>query len=387
MIYDILIIGGGAAGLFAAANLRGKSVAILEKNATVGKKIIASGGGRCNITNRHISAKNYVGDHEFISNILKNLKFNDVLKFFNELKFSEQKQSQFFCDSGSRDVLGVLLKRARQSGAEIFYGAEAVAVAKIKNESQNLSKIFEILTASGEKFHAKNVVVASGGASYKSLGASDIALKIASNFGLKFSPFVPALVGFTVQRSEFWFKNLSGVCFGALVRVAGRELAGDVLFTHKGISGPAMLNASLFWQRGAMNVNFAPKFDPRNLRGTKKQISTLLPLPRRFTLGFLQAIGVRDGAFDELSEAQKSEVLRLFDYGFAPAGTLGFERAEVSRGGVDTSGLGANLECKSVRGLYFIGEALDATGMLGGYNLHFAFASALTAARDINLKP
>jgi len=381
VIYDVLIVGGGAAGLFAAANLRGKSIAILEKNATAGKKIVASGGGRCNITNRHISAKNYVGDHGFISNILKNLEFNDVLKFFNELKFSEQKQSQFFCDSGARDVLSVLLKRARQSGAEIFYGMQVVAVS----QSQNLNEIFKILTASGEKFHAKNVVVASGGASYKSLGASDIALKIASNFGLNFSPFVPALVGFTVQRSEFWFKNLSGVCFGVRVRVAERELDGDVLFTHKGISGPAMLNASLFWQNGVISVNFAPKFDPRNLRGTKKQISTLLPLPRRFTLGFLQAVGVSDGAFDELSEAQKGKVLRLFDYGFAPAGTFGFERAEVSRGGVDTKGLGANLECKNVRGLYFVGEALDATGMLGGYNLHFAFASALTAARDINL--
>nr|WP_211437097.1 aminoacetone oxidase family FAD-binding enzyme [Campylobacter curvus] len=376
-----MIVGGGAAGLFTAANLRGKSIAILEKNATAGKKIVASGGGRCNITNRHISAKNYVGDHEFISNILKNLKFNDVLKFFNELKFSEQNQSQFFCDSGSRDVLGVLLRRTRQSGTEIIYDAEVIAVV----QSQNFSEIFEVLTANGEKFLAKNIIVASGGVSYKSLGISDIALKIASNFGLKFSPFAPALVGFTVQRSEFWFKNLSGICFGAQVRVAGRELAGDVLFTHKGISGPAMLNASLFWQKGAINVNFAPKFDPRNLRGTRKQISTLLPLPRRFMLGFLQAVGVRDGAFDELSEAQKSEVLRLFDYSFAPAGTFGFERAEVSRGGVDTKGLGANLECKSVRGLYFVGEALDVTGMLGGYNLHFAFASALAAARDINL--
>lgn len=139
MIYDVLIVGGGAAGLFAAANLRGKSIAILEKNATAGKKIVASGGGRCNITNRHISAKNYVGDHGFISNILKNLEFNDVLKFFNELKFSEQKQSQFFCDSGARDVLSVLLKRARQSGAEIFYGMQVVAVS----QSQNLNEILK----------------------------------------------------------------------------------------------------------------------------------------------------------------------------------------------------------------------------------------------------
>ena len=274
-IYDVLIIGAGAAGLFLAANLRGKSVAILEKNATPGKKILASGGGRCNVTNRRIDASNYLGDANFVKNILKNLDFKNVLKFFGELKFNEQKQNQFFCESGAKDVLGVLLKCARQSGAQIFCGVCVKSARKIstdengdfldaslaeeaKFDSENLqdfkseqAEIFEVLAENGDKFYAKNLIVASGGLSYKSLGASDIGYEIARSFGIKVIPPAPALVGFTVQKEEFWFKNLSGVCFPAEISVAcasknaanreqkmPRKFAGDILFTHKGISGP-----------------------------------------------------------------------------------------------------------------------------------------------------
>ncbi|MBF0985422.1 MAG: NAD(P)/FAD-dependent oxidoreductase, partial [Campylobacter sp.] len=279
-IYDVLIIGAGAAGLFLAANLRGKSVALLEKNGSAGKKILASGGGRCNVTNRRIDASNYLGDANFVKNILKNLDFKDVLKFFGELKFNEQKQSQFFCESGAKDVLGVLHGRAKQSGAQIFCSVCVKSARKIladengeitdafsalngdkfegscrndapnlQNVKRNLDEIFEIDAENGDKFYAKNLVVASGGLSYKSLGASDIGYEIAQSFGIKVVPPAPALVGFTVQKDEFWFKNLSGVCFPARIRVgcAGkdaanreskmpREFAGDILFTHKGIS-------------------------------------------------------------------------------------------------------------------------------------------------------
>lgn len=215
-----MIIGAGAAGLFLAANLRGKSVAILEKNATPGKKILASGGGRCNVTNRRIDASNYLGDANFVTNILKNLDFKDVLNFFGELKFNEQKQNQFFCESGAKDVLGVLLKRARQSGAQIFCGVCVKGARKILTDEngQILEKlkseqteIFEVLSENGDKFYAKNLVVASGGLSYKSLGASDIGYKIAQSFGISVATPAPALVGFTVQKDEFWFKSKRGL--------------------------------------------------------------------------------------------------------------------------------------------------------------------------------
>jgi len=294
-IYDVLIIGAGAAGLFLAANLRGKSVAILEKNVTSGKKILASGGGRCNVTNRRIDASNYLGDANFVTNILKNLDFKDVLNFFGELKFNEQKQNQFFCESGAKDVLGVLLKRARQSGTQIFCGVCVKGARKIlaDENGQILEKlkseqteIFEVIAENGDKFYAKNLVIASGGLSYKSLGASDIGYKIAQSFSICVATPAPALVGFTVQKDEFWFKNLSGVCFPAEISVvcasknaANRELkmprkfAGDILFTHKGISGPAVLNASLFWQKGLIAINFCPNFSIETAKKSKKQLS------------------------------------------------------------------------------------------------------------------
>ena len=546
-IYDVLIIGAGAAGLFLAANLRGKSVALLEKNGSAGKKILASGGGRCNVTNRRIDASNYLGDANFVKNILKNLDFKDVLNFFGELKFNEQKQSQFFCESGAKDVLGVLLKRARQSGAQIFCGVCVKGAKKIladesgkitdafsvlngdkfenscgsdaqnltefdapnlQNAKQNLDEIFEVAAENGDKFYAKNLVVASGGLSYKSLGASDIGYEIARSFGIKVIPPAPALVGFTVQKEEFWFKNLSGVCFPAqillerapqksggesksysqsksgdadvsankfsvcreiiganLKQPSGKpaplqtgglnsqkavtfavprqngeielnltaneatsdknrefyesdakfnasqeiefnggeilngdakawkssqkkqiKIVGDILFTHKGISGPVVLNASLFWQKGLIEINFCPNFSIETAQKSKKQLSTVLPLPRRFTLEFLRAAGLSDKPYGKYSQAEREKILRLFSYRFAPAGTFGFERAEVTKGGVDTDALEADCGVKGVRGLYFIGEVLNVTGMLGGYNLHFAFACAQALAGRLNAK-
>ncbi|MDO5046534.1 NAD(P)/FAD-dependent oxidoreductase [Campylobacter sp.] len=382
-IYDVLIIGAGASGLFLAANLQGKSVAILEKNSCAGKKILASGGGRCNITNRYISAQNYLADEEFIARTLLNLDFRDVLEFFSELKFEEIKQNQFFCKSSAKDVLAALLKEAR--GAQIFYNADVKSVSKNQNE------IFEIATLDERVFYAQNLVVASGGLSYKALGASDVAYKIAENFGLQVSAPSPALVGFTVQKDEFWFKNLSGVSLNAEIslnakNIAERKFSGDVLFTHKGISGPAILNASLFWQKGTMSLNFLPNFSFKNLN-SKKQLSTILPLPKRFTLEFLSSKNLSDKPFSEYERSQKDKILEIFNYRFAPAGTFGFERAEVTKGGVFTSELSLNFESKKEANLYFIGEAVDVTGMLGGYNFHFAFSSAKAAANHLNSKP
>lgn len=392
MIYDAIIVGGGASGLFLAANLQGANVLILEKNATAGKKILASGGGRCNITNKNISAKNYLGDEIFIQNALNKLSYKDVLEFFHELKFSEQKNSQFFCDSGAKAVLNALLSRIN---VKILYNHEVI------NASKNAIN-FEISCQNKATFQTKNLIVASGGISYKALGASDIGIKIANIFGLTSIGFAPALVGFTAQKDEFWFKNLSGVSVKACVSVpvfdnkshkdlntnkkpeqSEREFNGDVLFTHRGISGPAVLNASLFWQKGQIGINFLPNFSTKNLNQGKKQLSSVLPLPRSFVLEFLHANNLKDAPFESFNYEQKCKILKLFDYRFAPAGTFGFERAEVSKGGVKTDQLDANFQAKSVQGLYFIGEVLDATGMLGGYNIHFAFASAKCVADEI----
>ncbi|WP_103629030.1 NAD(P)/FAD-dependent oxidoreductase [Campylobacter concisus] len=378
MIYDIIIIGAGASGLFLGANLKGKKIAILEKNSSAGKKIQASGGGRCNITNRFISAKNYLGEQKFIEEILKVLTPDQVLNFFSELRFSEQKQNQFFCDSGAKSVLSVLLKR---QNADIFYNKEVLGAKKI-------DEIFEILTKD-EKFRARNLVIASGGLSYKTLGASDIGYKIANDFGIEILALAPALVGFSVQKDEFWFKELSGVSLNADVKINSKneshKFSGNLLFTHRGISGPAILNTSLFWQKGRICINFLPKFSEKNLIDGKKQLSSVLPLPKRFVLEFLKNFGLKDRAFYEFNDNERQIIKRLFAYEFAPAGTFGFERAEVTKGGIKIEFLDENLQASNVNGLYFIGEVLEITGMLGGYNLHFAFASALKVARVLNL--
>ncbi|MCA6131148.1 aminoacetone oxidase family FAD-binding enzyme, partial [Campylobacter concisus] len=309
MIYDVIIVGAGASGLFLGANLNGKKVAILEKNSSAGKKILASGGGRCNITNRFVSAKNYLGEQKFIEQILKVLSHDQVLKFFSELKFSEQKQNQFFCDSGAKGVLSLLLKR---QNADIFYNKEVIGAKKV-------DEIFEILTKD-EKFRTRNLVIASGGLSYKALGASDVGYKIASEFGIELSPTTPALVGFSVQKDEFWFKELSGVSLSADVEINGKneshKFSGDVLFTHRGISGPAILNTSLFWQKGRICINFLPKFSEKNLVNGKKQLSSVLPLPKRFVLEFLRNFGLKDRAFYEFSDDEKNIIKRLFAYEF-----------------------------------------------------------------------
>ena len=378
MIYDVIIVGAGASGLFLGTNLKGKKVAILEKNSSAGKKILASGGGRCNITNRFISAKNYLGEQKFIEQILKVLTPDQVLIFFRELKFSEQKQNQFFCDSGAKSVLSVLLKR---QNADIFYNKEVLGAKKV-------DEIFEILTKD-EKFRARNLVIASGGLSYKALGASDIGYKIANDFDIETSALAPALVGFSVQKDEFWFKELSGVSLNAEVEINSKneshKFSGNLLFTHRGISGPVILNTSLFWQKGRICVNFLPKFSEKNLINGKKQLSSVLPLPKRFVLEFLKNFDLKDRAYYEFSDEERQIIKRLFAYEFAPAGTFGFERAEVTKGGIKIEFLDENLQASNVNGLYFIGEVLEITGMLGGYNLHFAFASALKVARVLNL--
>ncbi|MGG7047548.1 MULTISPECIES: NAD(P)/FAD-dependent oxidoreductase [unclassified Campylobacter] len=382
MIYDAIIVGGGASGLFLAANLKELNVLVLEKNRSAGNKILASGGGRCNITNKNISSKNYLGDENFISNSLNNLNYKDILNFFSELNFSEQKSSQFFCDSGAKAVLEVLLSKIM---AEILYNHEVISANKN-------GEIFEISCQNQAIFKSKKLIIASGGISYKTLGVSDVGLKIAHKFGLKTAAFTPALVGFTVQKDEFWFKNLSGVSIKAEIslttkvdkgKFCERKFSGDILFTHKGISGPVILNASLFWQKGQLSLNFLPNFSKKQLIQGKKQLSSVLPLPKSFVLEFLRTNSLKDAPYKSFSHEQRDKILKLFDYRFAPAGTFGFERAEVCRGGVLTSGLDENFQAKGINGLYFVGEVLDITGMLGGFNIHFAFASAKCVAQDI----
>ncbi|MDL0089392.1 NAD(P)/FAD-dependent oxidoreductase [Campylobacter gastrosuis] len=367
-IYKNLIIGGGASGLFLATLLDKNETIILEKNSKFGAKILASGGGRCNITNQNISTKNYLGDENFVREILGVLSYEEVLRNFKNLDFSKEKDAQFYCKNGSKAVLNEILRKVK---CEFRLNCEV-------KTAQKEGDLFKISTNLGE-FFARNLIVASGGLSYKALGASGVGYEIARHFSHDIATPSPALVGFSVQKDEFWFKNISGVSINCKIKVAGREFCGNVLFTHRGISGPAVLNASLFWQKGKISINFAPHLKAKNFTNTKKQVSTILGLPKSFCREFLTALNLADKPFDEFNGDEKERFLRVFDYEFAPAGNFGFEKAEITKGGVKTDKIGTNCQSKIVPNLFFIGEVLDVSGMLGGYNIHFAFASAKSA--------
>jgi hypothetical protein len=241
-----------------------------------------------------------------------------------------------------------------------------------------------IVTTDKAKFSASKVVVATGGASYKELGASNIGLKIAQSYGHTVVPFAPALVGLTLQPKEFWMKELSGISFPASIRIGQKVLDEDLLFAHKGISGPVVLSASLYWHRGEIAINFCPNVDLAALKNEKKLLSTALPLPKRFIKAFLDAIALEDKPCNRLNPEEYEKLAKLQSYTMAPSGTFGFTKAEVCRGGVACDELEIQtLQSVKIEGLYFIGETVDVTGELGGYNFQWAFSSAVVCAMSI----
>jgi predicted Rossmann fold flavoprotein len=365
ILFDTIILGGGASGLF-LGNFLKKNYLIIEHNREIGAKIKVSGGGKCNITNKIISENNYRGDKELVKKVLERFSNKDLLSWLrkNNLEVIEAKKNQYFFKSSE-----VLLNFFKKNVKNIF----RAEIIEVKFEKDR----FKIITDK-EIFYAKNVIVTTGGISFRKLGATDIGYKIAENFGHSIISPRPALVGFTVQKSENWFKNLSGISFEAEVRVGDKRFRQNILFSHRGITGPAILNASLWWDKGKIIINFLRKDVFSYFKNPNKQISTQLPLPKRFVKEFLAAHNLKDKKIKELKPQEKEKLKFLNNYEFAPAGTFGFERAEVTKGGVNTDELNEFLESKFQKRLYFAGEVVDVTGELGGYNFQWAFSSAFS---------
>lgn len=377
--YDILILGAGASGLMCAAQLGEKTtlqIAILEGNSRPALKLKASGGGKCNLTNVEVDESHFLGDETLTKYALNVFPQKALLDYFQSggLRPVIRKERYYFCPKSSDEVISILL--GRLSGCDLLLGTKILSVSG--------SNPFHVTTDKGT-FTAKKVVVATGGASYKELGASDIGLKIAQDYAIKTVPFSPALVGLTLQPKEFWMKELSGISFLAQIRVVGKVLEEDLLFAHKGISGPVVLSASLYWYKGEIELNFCPDFDLQKIFSEKKLISTALPLPKRFIKAFLEAIALDDKPCNRLNSEEREKLLRLQQYKMAPSGTFGLSKAEVCRGGVACSEIDSStMESYAVKGLYFIGETVDVTGELGGYNFQWAFSSAVVAASAIS---
>lgn len=377
--YDVIILGAGAGGLMCAGWLRQHSnlkIAVIEGNAQAGAKLKISGGGKCNITNVDVQSHHFSGDADLVEAVLNAFSKEDLLHFLEQRGLTPviRKERYYFCEKSADEILSLLMRECQ--GVDFFYGHRI--------EKLTRTKCFAVTTDHGS-YHAERVVVATGGISYQSVGATGIGLEIAKGFGHRVVPFSPALAGLTLQPDQFWMKELTGISFPVHIEVDGRSIEEDLLFAHRGISGPAVLSASLYWHHGKITVDFSPHQKiGKACRDAKKQVSSVMRLPKRFSKGFLEHIGVPDKPCGRLTDSEQEKLSRLHAYSFAPAGTFGFTKAEVSRGGVCSDGLNHyTMESLHEEGLYFIGEVVDVTGELGGYNFQWAFSSAVVAARAI----
>jgi len=378
-IYDVVILGAGASSLMCATHLSKKlSVAIVDVNAKVAQKLKISGGGKCNITNTIMSVKNFDGDEELVESVLERFSRDDLLSFLKQNSLSPviRKNRYYFCKDSSDEIINILKKLT--SKHTFMLNTKVLEVKKV-------NEVFCVKTDKGE-LRAKKVIVASGAKSYQSLGASEIGLLIAKSFDIMTKDFTPALVGLTLQKEQFWMKELSGLSCTTRVKVEDRVLEEDLLFAHKGISGPVVLSASLYWKKGNISIDFLPDAEISELiRGSKKLVSSVVPLPKRLSVAILKALDVQDTECRKLTKEQKEKLQNIHNYEFAPAGNFGFTKAEVCRGGVLSDELNfKNLESKRIKNLHFIGEVVDVTGELGGYNFQWAFSSGVVCAKEIN---
>lgn len=387
---DIIVIGGGAAGLFCAiaAGRRGRKVLVIEHAERVGKKIAISGGGRCNFTNLRTTPENFVSANpHFCKSALARYTPADFVSLVEKhgIAYHEKKLGQLFCDQDSQQILDMLLRECRDAGVEIRTRCQVAGVRRL-HESTNG---FMLETNQGS-FAARSLVIATGGLSIAPLGATDFGYRLARQFDLRIEEPRPALVPLTltaqVQRQ---LASLSGISLDSVVYCGGQEFRENILITHRGLSGPAILQISLYWQADAsILINLLPDEDVFDLLKRKQssdiELANLLAqhLPRRFA-GAWCNLGVASRPLKQFNDSELADVARqIHEWRITPAGTEGFKKAEVTAGGVATSELSSQtMEVKRAPGLYFIGEVVDVTGQLGGYNFQWAWASGYAAGQ------
>jgi len=374
---NIIIIGGGASALMLASLLPKNTATVIESNERLGAKILVSGGGKCNITNELMGTEYFLGDEEFIQPALKHFNEKALLRWLERQNLMPvlRKERQYFCKDSAKELLDIFLKESRKQ--KILTNEKVLDVSK-------RDEVFYVKTDK-RTLTADKVVVASGGLSFPKLGASGVGYEIAEYFGHRVVKTSPGLVGFTVQKDQFFFKELSGVSTDVVIKIGETLCKGGLLFAHKGLSGPAVLDASLYWEKGKIEVDFLPGFSWGSLKKSKKQLSTLLPMPKRVTKAFLIQLNIEDKTGSKITTDELSLLQTLNQYSFAPAGTFGYSKAEVTKGGVNTDEVDAlTMMSKKVEGLYFTGEVLDVTGRLGGYNFQWAFSSAYSCAKFLS---
>ena len=389
--YDVIVIGGGAAGLFCAltAGQRGRSVLVLDSSNKVGKKILMSGGGGCNFTNLDITPENYLSQnpHFCISalNRYNQWQFIDLVERHN-IPYHEKSHGELFCDNSSKDILKMLLDECTAVGVVIETKAMISQVEVCEEGGFTLS-------VKEKYFQCRSLVVASGGLSIPTLGASGFGYDIAEQFGLNLLPRAAGLVPFTFSD---WVKDISetnsGLSVDVEMSVNGMTFRENLLFTHRGISGPAALQLSSYWKPGQfISVNLLPDQNAQLLLLELKQSkpksllrSLLAPLLSKGLTQSLESIywtTYSDTAIAEIPNGVLEYIAdTLSNWQLKPSGTEGYRTAEVTLCGVDTNQISSKtMECKAQSGLYFVGEVLDVTGHLGGYNFQWAWASGYAA--------
>ena len=391
--YDVIIFGAGAAGLMCAAQAskRGRKVLVLDKAKKAGKKILISGGGRCNFTNLHIEPEAYLSNNShFFKSALSRYTQWDFIALLEsyQLSWTEKTLGQLFCDQKSTAVLDMLIKECNDVEIKLL-----VEINTIKSDQG-----YKIETNQGD-YQSDSLVIATGGPSIPKMGATDFGLQIAKQFGHKSIGFKPGLVPFTFSQNDIdkYFKGLSGLSLEVMMSCNGQSFKEMALITHRGISGPVALQISSYWNKGnILSIDLLPGVDAIDMllsaqqdKGTRVLKNILNEyFPKRLALRFSEVlieVDLSEKTLGEIKQIDLREFGRtLNDWMLVPSGTEGMRTAEVCTGGVDTNELSSKtMESNKHPGLYFIGETVDVTGWLGGYNFQWAWSSGWAAGQVV----
>lgn len=389
---EVVVIGAGAAGLMCAieAGRRGRSVLLLDQGGKAGRKILMSGGGRCNFTNYEVSAKNFISHNpHFCKSALSRFSQWDFLALVDEyqISFHERDHGQLFCDNSAKDILNMLLDKCQKMGVQLQLKTGVDEIRKLDDG------LFSLKTSQGDLL-CESLVVATGGLSIPTMGASPFGYQIAEQFGIKVWPTQAGLVPFTLQPADKErYAPLSGIAIDSSVANSRARFRENILFTHRGLSGPAILQISSYWQPGeSVTINLLPDIDlvdelkKTQQQSPQQQLKTTIGrhLPKRVVSTFIsEALQEKSHANTSYKEFEDIATA-LQQWQIKPSGTEGYRTAEVTLGGVDCDAVSSKtLEANRVSGLYFVGEVLDVTGWLGGYNFQWAWASGWCAGQYV----
>ncbi len=385
--FDVLVLGAGAAGLMAAmeAGRRGRRVAVLERAERPGKKILISGGGRCNFTNLDTRPDNFLcANPHFAKSALARYPPAEFIRLVerHRIAWHEKTLGQLFCDGSAQQIVDLLMRECTDAGVRVLVSA---AVTDVRRDDSAF-----IITAGNDVFTSPALIVATGGLSIPKMGATGFGYDIARQFGVPIEPCRPALVPLTLSGAGHAdFSDLAGISAPVIAACGRRSFREKMLVTHRGLSGPAILQISSYWSEGkTIQIDWLPDRPilaplraanaPRDLSALKAGLRSQLPL--RLAHRLAEVAAPRSWTNHSLDELDQ----RLHSWSVAPSGTEGYDKAEVTAGGVSTDALSAQtMECRSVPGLYFIGEVVDVTGHLGGFNFQWAWASGAAAGRAV----